>query len=67
MNDAAKRVTFFLAVTGAFALALVLRLPAFAPSYLWLDDQWIGVLVKMPRWATSSRSRRPFRSVSCCC
>jgi hypothetical protein len=41
-----KRIAYFLAIVGACAVAVLLRAPAIAPSYLWLDDQWVAVLVR---------------------
>jgi len=46
MTDDAKRAAYCLAIAGASALALALRWPAIAPSSLWLDDEWVAVLVR---------------------
>jgi hypothetical protein len=46
MSADTRRIAYFLAIVGVCAVALLLRLPAIAPSYLWLDDQWVAVLVR---------------------
>jgi hypothetical protein len=46
LRGESKGFAYRLAVVGACALALALRLPALAPSDLWLDDQWVAVLVR---------------------
>jgi len=46
MSDDAKRVAYYLGVVALMLCAVLLRLPAFAPAALWLDDQWVAVLVR---------------------